>query len=216
MRAEVSQADRILKAVGSLWEEMLSHPFLREAATGQIPTETFHHWAAQDYQFVVGAIRFVGLLLIRTPDQETTDAFLDFLTGLREEVKLFRTYAQSHGFSLEVDPAPTNRAYQDFLIAVAQSGEFVEGFTALWCAEKAYYDSWSVVRKDLATDVPYYQFIENWTSEGFAEWVRWLESRWERLVADREPALLDRLQEIFRLTTKYEIQFWEMAYQGEG
>ncbi len=83
-------------------------------------------------------------------------------------------------------------------------------------AERAYHDSWKVVREGLSQDSPWWPFVENWSGEAFAEGVAWLEGVLDELAEAAGPAERERMAQLFELTTKYEIAFWEMAAEGEG
>lgn len=207
-------ASEQIERLRPMWERMLDHPFLLETRAGRIGEATFATWMKQDYLFVEAAIPFIAALLPKAPPQDRS--FLSGALGaLETELELFRERAAARGISLgETRPALINHAYIQFLMATAYRGTYPEGMTVLYVAEKAYFDSWRVVRAGLAADSPWQPFVENWSGPAFAEWVDSLEACLDRLAGQVGDEERERMGELFELTVRYEIAFWEMAYQG--
>lgn len=205
-----------LARVGPIWDQMLGHRFLIETRDGTIQHETFANWMRQDYLFVEAAIPFIAALMPKAPPNHR-EALGQALPVLEKELQLFRERAEAAGVELKnVRPSFTNHAYVQFLLASAYGKSYAEAFTVLYVAEKAYFDSWMVVRSGLDVDSIWYPFVENWTSEAFAGWVHYLEGSLDALAEDAGRAERQQMAELFELTAKYELAFWEMAASGEG
>jgi len=207
--------DRLLERHGGLWSRMLEHPFLLEARDGEIDDETFHTWLRQDYLFVEAAIPFVGQLVSRAPERALRRALGEIPTALEEELDVFEERAEALGVSIDdVEPGLTNHAYVQFLQAVAYRESFPAAFTVYWAAEKAYHESWKVVRPGISEDHPWQPFVENWAGDEFAELVEFLEDETDRLGGRVGDAQFERMSRMLERTIRYEIAFWEMAYTG--
>ena len=205
-----------LARVKPLWDKMLSHRFLLEVRDGKISDDRFAVWMRQDYLFVEAAIPFIGAMIPKAPVKHW-DALAGVITALHKELKLFEERAQAVGVHLRgATPSFTNHAYIQFLMATAYRGTYGEAYTVLYTAEKAYYDSWRVVKRDLDKTSKWYPFVDNWAGDAFAAYVQMLEWELNALAAEAGPAERARMAEHFELTTKYEIAFWEMAATGEG
>jgi thiaminase/transcriptional activator TenA len=196
------------------WKRMLGHPFLIATRDGTIADEVFASWMQQDYLFVEAAIPFVAALMAKAPSRHWP-----FLTGvigaLQKELTLFDERATAVGVPLTgVTPAFTNHAYVQFLMATASRASFAETYTVLYAAERAYFDSWSVVKAGLAPASKWAPFVENWAGDAFRDYVSVLETELNALAADASPAERARMAEYFELTVRYEIAFWEMATTG--
>ncbi len=203
-----------LTRVRHVWERMLDHRFLRETRDGTIADATFASWMQQDYLFVEAAIPFIAALIPRAPKPQRTALGLAIPT-LEKELELFRERATAAGIDLvSVRPGFTNHAYVQFLLATAYSASYAEAFTVLYVAEKAYYDSWMVVRAGIDEASAWFPFVENWTSDAFAGWVDYLERELDALAAGAGQSERERMAELFELTAKYEVAFWEMAATG--
>ena len=194
---------------------MLEHPFLKATADGSIPHEVFANWLRQDYLFVRGAIPFLGVLVSRAP-VSLVPGLSGAISALDSELALFCEMAGEQHVQLEEKVTPTCHAYLQFLIATAHSASFEEGFALLYGAEKAYFDCWSAVRRNLSAPSPWEAFIDRWSNPDFAEWVAWLERELDRLAEAASPLLRERMKEIFLTAARYEILFWDMALKGES
>ncbi len=205
-----------LDRLHALWSRMLDHRFLRETCDGSIAHATFATWMRQDYLFVEAAIPFIAALIPKAP-REHWELHSSVIAMLETELGLFRERAEAAGVDFSgLYPSFTNHAYIQFLLATAFRASYAEAFTVLYVAEKAYHDSWTVVKQGLDPDSPWWPFVENWAGDAFAGYVAHLETELDRLAAQAGPAERETMAELFELTTRYEIAFWEMAASGDG
>ncbi len=203
-----------LHSLRSLWDRMLSHPFLLQTRDGSIPDEIFARWMRQDYLFVEAAVPFMAALLAKAP-QRHRGPLAGVISALQKELALFEERARAVGVNLREGPASfTCHAYVQFLMATAYQGSYAEAYTVLYAAEKAYHDSWKVVRAGLDPESPWMPFVENWAGEEFAAYVQYLESELDLLADSASEEDRDRMASFFEITAKYEIAFWEMASTG--
>lgn len=209
-------AARQLENVRPLWDRMLSHRFLLDTRDGRMDPETFAVWLRQDYLFVEAALPFVAGLLSRAPEEDRP-ALIRTLAALEKELALFEERAAALDVNLRgAPPSFTCHAYVQFLLATAERASYAEAFTVLYAAERAYHDSWRVVREGLQTDSPWFPLVDNWAGEAFADWVDHLEARVDELAEKAGSTERERMAELFRLTTLYEIAFWEMAATADS
>ena len=205
-----------LKRVGPLWQTMLDHRFLRETRDGSIARETFVRWMRQDYLYVEGAIPFVGALMAKCPP-EHREPLTETLASLHRELRLFEERAGAVGVDLRGAPVSfVNHAYLQFMLASAYQKRYAEGYTIFYVAEKAYHDSWRVVKAGIDKSSPWMPFVDNWSGEPFAQYVGYLESQLDILAERESDRVRAAMGQLFELTVKYEIAFWEMAATGEG
>jgi len=205
-----------LARVKPVWDVMLDHRFLKETREGTIPNETFANWMQQDYLFVEAAIPFIAALIPKAPLNHRAPLG-QVIPAFEKELELFRERAQTAGVDLtQVPPSFTNHSYMQFLLASAYTKSYAEAYTVLYVAEKAYYDSWMVVRAGIDQGSIWFPFVENWTSEAFAGWVHYLEAELDALAEGVGADERGRMAELFELTAKYELAFWEMAASGGG
>jgi len=206
-----TQQDRLTP----LWERMLSHPFLVQTRDGTIPHDTFASWMRQDYLFVDAVIPFLAALIPKGPASHW-EPMTQAISALIRELRLFEERAEVVGVEIKgTQPAFTTHAYIQFLLATAQSASYEEAYTVLYAAEKAYHDSWKMVREGLDPASPWWPFVENWAGPEFGAYVVYLQLELDKLAREAGPERLDRMVEAFETTVRYEVAFWEMAMTGE-
>jgi thiaminase/transcriptional activator TenA len=128
--------ERLYRRASAIWEPQHQHPFVRGIGDGALTLDRFQFWLRQDYVFLIGYSRLLALAAARSPDLET---MIRFATLLKEtvdtEMRLHRSYAGEFDISPEYlerePPAPVTRAYTDFLLRVAATGDFAELAAAL-------------------------------------------------------------------------------------
>jgi thiaminase/transcriptional activator TenA len=205
-----------LARVRAEWHEMVEHPFLTRTRDGTIPFDTFANWIRQDFIFAEASIPFVSLLLAKAPETHRA-AHLGVLSMLQKELELFRERATAVGVDIgNVVPSFANHAYIQFLHATAYRETYACGYTVLYVAEKAYHDSWRGVLCGIDRASPWFPFVENWGGVSFAGYVAHLEVELDALAAHAGTLERARMAELFELTMRYELAFWEMAWSGEG
>jgi thiaminase (transcriptional activator TenA) len=214
-------SERLLQKVAGIWEAQHQHPFVRGIGDGTLGLDRFEFWLRQDYVFLIEYARLLGLAAARSPNWET---MLRFATLLKEtletEMSLHRAYAAEFGINheeLEQEScAPATRAYTDFLLRVATTGDFVELVAALlpciW--------GFSEIGRQLATqpapgEKRYAKWIAMYSSREFAELAQWCRDLLDRLAAGLPERDLQKLEAAFLTSSRYEWQFWEMAWKME-
>lgn len=203
-----------LNRIKPKWDTMLNHRFLLETRDGKIPDDIFSHWMQQDYLFVRAAIPFIAAMIPKAPLKHW-EAHSNVIAMLQKELKLFEERANAAGVSFDtITPWFTNHAYIQFLLATAAHESYPVAYTVLYTAEKAYHDSWKVVKKGLSKESKWYPFVENWAGDAFAQYVDYLGKELDELASQAGKNDLERMTVYFEITTQYEIAFWEMVYEG--
>jgi thiaminase/transcriptional activator TenA len=213
--------DSLRARADPIWQAQHAHPFVRGIGDGSLDLERFAYWIRQDYRFLVEYCRLFGLAAARAPDLDTLARFADLLQATaRTEMDLHRSYARQFGISdadLEREPmAPTTRAYTDFLLRVAATGDFAElaaallpcmwGFAELGQALKA---------RGLPADPRCARWVEMYADPEFAALAGWCRGLVDRLADGAGKAQRRRMEEAFVTSSRYEYLFWEMAWRRE-
>jgi thiaminase/transcriptional activator TenA len=205
-----------LARVSVEWQDMLDHPFLLRTRDGTIPFDTFATWMRQDYLFVEASIPFISILLAKAPEKHWA-AHSGEIGMLHKELELFRERAAATGVELSnLAPSFVTHAYIQFLLATAYRESYACGYTVFYTAEMAYHHSWRVVLNGIDHASPWFPFVENWAGVAFAGYLASLEKELDELAAHAGAAERARMAELFELTTRYEIAFWNMAWTAEG
>ena len=205
-----------------IWHAQLEHPFVRGIGDGTLPLDRFAHWVRQDYRFLVEYCRLFGLAAARAPDLDTLVRFADLLQATaRTEMDLHRAFAREFGIGeadLEREPmAPTTRAYTDFLLRVAATGDFAELTAALLPCMWGFAGIGQALRaRGLPADPRYAKWIEAYADPEFARLAEWCRSLVDRLAEGASPVQEARLLDAFLTSSRYEYLFWEMAWRQEA
>jgi thiaminase/transcriptional activator TenA len=207
----VSSARALLAGSAPLWQRLTAHPFVLAAGDGSLPTAAFERWLVEDHWFVAGFRRFLAGLVRLTPDPRSADVLAAGLGPLQAELDLFRREATTRRLDLTGEPLPTTLGYTSYLQASLADG-YPAAIAVLYGAEKAYYDAWAAVRSVARGASPYWPFIDNWSSDGFAGWVAAV----ARLLDAAAPAgPTPAMSAAFDRVVRFELRFWDAVYTGE-
>lgn len=214
--------NRLHEKVAEIWEALHRHPFVIGIGDSTLDLERFKFWVRQDYLFLVEYARSLALAAARSPDLDTMTRFARLLSEtLETEMSLHRAYAAEFGISAaelaSEAHAPTTRGYTDFLLRVATTGDYAELVAALLpCI-------WGFSEIGLrlgARSVPpgderYAKWIAMYSSREFANLAEWCRALLDRLAEGLPERELQKLEAAFLTSSRYEWQFWEMAWRRE-
>jgi thiaminase/transcriptional activator TenA len=213
--------ERLRRAATTIWNAQFEHAFVRGIGEGTLDLERFKFWVRQDYLFLIEYARLLGLATARCPELDTMSRFADLLNEtLNTEMGLHRAYAAEFGISkaeLEKETAaPTTRAYTDFLVRVAATGDYAELLAALLPCMWAFSDIGQRLAKlKPPADERCVKWIEMYSSAEFAGLAQWCREVLDEAAAGLPEGVLQKLEEIFLTSSRYEYQFWEMAWKLE-
>jgi thiaminase (transcriptional activator TenA) len=210
-------SDRLREAAQPLWEAQLEHPFVRGIADGSLDRERFRHYLRQDYLFLLEYARMLALASARAPSLELMERFAELAHAtLTTEMGLHRSYAAEWSIGsdeLEREPmGATARGYTDFLVRTATANDYAELLAALLPCMWGYSELGRALASHNHGDHPYRVWIEMYASDDFADQARWCREALDTVGAAIEER---RLREAFLVSSRYELAFWEMAWQLE-
>ena len=212
---------RLRRLADPVWRAQLAHPFVRGIGDGSLDLDRFRHWVRQDYRFLVEYCRLFALAAARAPDLETLTRFADLLqTTARTEMDLHRAYAAELGIAtaaLEAEPmAPTTRAYTDFLVRVAATGDFAELAAALLPCMWGFSEiGQALAARSRPAEPRYAKWVAMYADPEFAALAAWCRALVDRLAAGAGDATRGRMEDAFLTSSRYEYLFWEMAWRRE-
>ena len=211
--------DRLRHAAAPIWQKILTHPFVTGLGDGTLPLENFRFYMCQDYVFLIEYSRLLALATAKAPELEMMGRFANLLDAtLNREMALHREFAAQCGISTEAlantKAAPTTYAYTRHLVRVAALGDLAEVVTALLPCQWGYCEIGQLLAKrGKPTAAPFYsQWIDMYASPEFAALAGWLRELLDSLDSTTS---VERLQEIFSTSVRYEYLFWDMAYRLE-
>ncbi len=214
-------SERLRREVAPIWEAQFQHPFVRGIGDGTLHLERFKFWIRQDYVFLIEYMRVLALAAARSPELKIIAKFAGLLyETVNTEMSLHRAYAAEFGISnaeLEREPAaPTTRAYTDFLLREAAIGDYAELVAALTPCMWGFSEiGMRLAKLPAPADRRYAKWVEMYSSAEFAALARWCRELLDEVAAGLPQDRLDKLEAVFLTSSRYEWQFWEMAWKQE-
>jgi thiaminase/transcriptional activator TenA len=215
-------SEQLRAAAAPLWEAQYRHPFVRGIANGSLDPERFRCFIRQDWLFLGDYARLLALGAARAPDLATMRRFVELARSVVEdEMSLHRQEAAAWGITAaELDAtaiAPTTRAYGDFLVRTASAGDFAELAAALLPCMWGYAELGSrLAQEPRPADERYSRWIEAYASQEFAALAAWCRELVDALAAEAGPATRRAMTDAFVTCSRYELAFWQMAWDLEA
>ena len=213
--------DHLRELAAPIWQAQHKHPFVRGIGDGSLDPERFKFWVRQDYIFLVDYARLFSLAAARAPDAATTERLAALAhSTLTVEMDLHRSYAARFGISRkeleQEEKSPTTQGYGDFLLRTATLGDYAELVAAvlpcMW--------SFSEIGLRLAeggrpADERYAEWIDIYSAPAFAELATWCREIVDTAAQGLPPSALKRMETAFITSSRYELMFWESAWQQQ-
>ena len=216
----LSVSARLRQAAAPIWEECLRHPFVTGIGDGTLGVEKFQYFMLQDYLYLFDYARVFALGVVKARDPKLMRTFAENVNAiLGGEMNIHRAYMERLGITEDqvfaVKPALDNTSYTHYMLAVAESGGPMEIVAAILAC------SWSdaeigqaLAKRPGAVDHPFYgEWIRGYASENYAATNQALMALMDELAKDATGAQFDRLEEIFVNCSRYELGFWDMAWE---
>jgi len=203
----------------SIWLRLVEHPFVIELYSGRLPMEKFRFYLIQDYHYLLSVMRAFALLASKA-DIETARlaleiAYEDAVIELENYKRLIPRVGLSMNDVLSSEPAPTNLAYMNFILSTCSLGSPAECLAALlpcfWSYQEIAERHQALLRENKVK--VYVDWAVAYLSKDYGRLVRKLRDCFEKLAAEHPNKT--RIEEAFRIASRYEYMFWEMAYNLE-
>ena len=212
--------DRLHALAEPIWEAQHAHPFVVGIGDGTLDLDKFKFWVRQDYLFLIDYARLLAMAVAKAPDLPTMRRFAELVQAtLNVEMELHRAYAAEFDISSEEleseRKAPTTQAYTDFLLRSA-AGEYIDLLAALLPCFWGFSDiGLGLVEGPSPADERYRKWIDMYASAEFVEMSDWCRRLVDRVAEGLPGDALRRMEECFLTSSRYELAFWEMAWNME-
>ncbi len=211
-----SFSDQLRAEAQPLWDRIYRHPFLLEARDRRLPLEKFRFFLLQDFLYLEAFARAVAIALGKAPDGESVEAL-----GKRVLTPIERPLHRQLLEQLEVSPellagarhAPTCLAYTNHMLATAHQHGLGVTAAALLPCPWTYNDLDQVLGKiDHPILGPWADFyLQGMLKNSVAAWRGFVDHAAETA----GPAEREAMRRVFLTSSRYELQFWDMAYTLE-
>lgn len=216
-------SDELRREADGIWQAIFRHPFILELSEGSLPLEKFKFYIRQDYIFLHEFCRALAVSCSKIEDLQELKQFSEFLYNtVNIEIKSEEELAIMLGIPLETliesNLSPTNYAYTRHLLASAYA-DTVGGFMAsIMPCIQSYMEIGERLRP--STNLRRTPVYERWAStywgREYSELVNRRRTMLDTLAERAGEAELDLMRRRYIISSRYELMFWEMAYNLEG
>lgn len=212
--------ERLLSATKDIWAAYNEHPFVLGIQNGTLDQEKFRYYIIQDFLYLEEYAKVFALGIAKAKSPETIQLFSKYVTLLTEgEMDIHRGYMGKFAVSreeLETTPrALDNLSYTSYMLRVA----YEEGEAEILAAILSCAYSYEVIAKTLlernpaAVDHPFYgEWVKGYVDPQYSEANILLLEMTDRLAQHYTEAQIRHLEEIFVACSRYELAFWELAW----
>lgn len=214
-----SVSTRLHDAAAPVWEACLRHPFVTGIGDGTLDMEKFRYFMLQDYLYLFDYARVFALGVVKARDPELMRVFaanVDAILG--GEMKIHRAYMKRLDITEEqvfaVKPALANLSYTNYMLSVAQTGGPMEIVASILACSWSYAEIGQTLAAipGAAEHLFYGEWIRGYASEEYAATNQTLIELMDSLAADAGEEQLAYLTDVFVNCSRYELGFWDMAW----
>ena len=211
---------RLHEAAAPVWEACLKHPFVTGIGEGTLAVEKFQYFMLQDYLYLFDYARVFALGVVKARDPElmrTFAAHVDAILG--GEMKIHRAYMERLGISEEqvfaVKPALDNLSYTNYMLSVANNGGPMEIVAAILACSWSYAEiGQTLAAIPGAAEHPFYgEWIQGYASAEYHATNQALIQLMDELACEATEEQVRYLTDIFVNCSRYELGFWDMAWE---
>jgi len=212
--------ERLLDATKELWDQYNEHPFVLGIMNGDLDKEKFRFYMLQDYLYLNDYARTFAVGVAKATNHKTANLFAKYVGVMNGELNVHEGYLGRFGITQEeIDSTPVsfdNMLYTSYMLRIAyECGEAEIMAAILSCAL-----SYEVIAKkmietkpDCVSDEFYGEWIVNYASERYEEDNRVLSDEMDRLARNYSEEQIKKLIEIFTISSRCEMSFWDMAWE---
>ena len=211
--------DRLYEAAKPIWDGYLNQPFVKELGEGTLSQDRFRFYMVQDYRYLLQYAKVFAMGVVKTEEERLMTRFSymvhDTLDG---EMKVHKAYMARLGITEEevakTKTSLTNQSYTSYMLDEAHKGGVLEILVAvLSCAWS--YQMIGEHHKTIpgALEHPLFgEWIYGYSSKEYCDTTQEIIDLVNELGKDVTPEREEHLKEIFVNCSRYEQQFWDMAY----
>ena len=208
-------SEQIQKQTAGYAERFLSHKFLQEICQAKLPIKKFAFYIQQDNIFL-NDMDYARRILASRQSEHANKLSKLIASIYRRELRFRRDLITKQlELKKEVESAPTTLAYSSYLIRLAYQGTFEEALAALIPCPRLYTMIGERYAKCPANKHPLYgKWLAIYSSKEMKEWTRQMLDMLDK-VAEKNP-LKGAMVKSYITACRYEIKFFDMAYNMEG
>ena len=200
-----------------IYNQILSHPFIKELAAGTLAPEVFDRYLAQDELYIGNYGRQMFELAELIDDPAAHDMFVEFAReGIEGEKAMHALLIDRFGIDTKVLPSPITADYNAHTQAALATGSKEVGLAAMLPCMWVYNEVGKYILSIASVDGnPYAEWIREYGNEAFTEGVNAVLQLADSYAAAASPEIRKRMTAEYLAATRYEYYFWDYGYYGK-
>ncbi len=212
--------ERLLAATKDIWAAYNEHPFVMGIQDGTLDREKFKYYIIQDYLYLEEYAKVFAIGIAKAKSLDTMRLFSRQVNFLTEgEMDIHRGYMGAFTVSQEelttASRALDNLSYTSYMLRVA----YEEGEAEILAAILSCAYSYEVIAKTIlknnpsASEHPFYgNWVKGYAEPEFCDGNVVLLEMTDKLTQYYTKPQLQHLTDIFVTCSRYELAFWELAW----
>jgi len=211
--------DRLYLAAKPIWNEYLDMPFVKELGQGTLSVQRFRFYMIQDYRYLLQYSKVFALGVIKADDEQLQRLFAQMVHDtLDGEMKVHKAYMERLGISNEeiadTKTSLTNQSYTSYMLDEAYKGGVLEILVAvLSCAWS--YQMIGENHKNIPGALEHHLFgewIRGYSCQQYCDSTQLIIDLVNKYGKGIDETREEHLKEMFVNCSRYEADFWNMAY----
>ncbi len=200
------------------WAAAVHHPMVLAIADGSLPHETFRRYFTQNVLYLEEYARAIGIIVGTAPDRDAVITLTRFLAQIVEnEIPANLTLLERLGGDPDTvagrgSMLPVTYGYTRHLLSTCALGDCADGLTAVLPCQWSYGELARPLTVDPPADPIYADWIGMFGNDDYDGLVAQTTALLDRLVDPSDERRMSALSLIFARSTRYESEFWDMAY----
>lgn len=215
----MNTVERLLEATKEIWEKYNEHPFVLGIQNGTLDREKFRYYIIQDYLYLMDYAKSFAVGVAKARSVKMANLFAKYIAVMNGELDVHSGYMGRLGITEEevcaARPSLDSLSYTSYMLRVAYEDGEAEILTAILACAYSY----EVIAKKMvamapkSVDHPFYgDWIRGYASQRYEEDNAVLLGALLELTEEYTEGQLAHLEEIFVDCSRYELAFWEMAW----
>ena len=215
----MNTSEKLLSATAEIWKAYNEHPFVLGIQNGTLDKDKFRYYMIQDYLYLEDYAKTFAVGVAKTKSLKTANLFAKYIPVMNGELNVHDGYLARLGVTQEeVESTPRsldNLSYTSYMLRVAYDEGEAEILTAiLSCAY-----SYEIIAKNIVKNRPssvndefYGEWVKGYASDSYAAENVILLDTLNCLTENYTEKQIQHLIDIFAACSRYELAFWEMAW----
>lgn len=199
-----------------IYNDIISHPFIKELADGSLATGIFDRYLAQDELYIgnYGRQMFELAELITEPSQH--EMFLEFAReGIEGEKMMHALLIDRFGIDTKVLPSPITADYNAHTQEAIGTGNKAIGLAAMLPCMWVYNEVGRYILSHASLEGnPYREWILEYGNDAFTEGVNSVLQLADSYADAADAATRKRMTDEYIAATRFEYYFWDYGYYG--